>query len=315
MNKEQEAQIGISGIGIPSELLFNPFITHTEKILFGYLQNLSRSKDGCWATNKYLGWLIGCGKQNISNSISSLKKYQYITINETTNKDGSKRRHIYINPNYKTLYKEIVEKIHDELYNDEYTDIKELLYRYIEDIIVIKRVRIKSKDKEINININKDSGTESDSFDNPLKENPIDNNPEPKQNKILELPKGSFARNSIRIIGKWNSFESTSTHKTNKPYTITYIKLIKDLIKLQQGTFFKNKITDEEWIKQNNIPDEILDKKWTTQELTIAINHLSKYSLEGYWPSNKNNFKSLPNLLYNPRSMKSILLYSYIIPP
>ena len=37
---------GLPDIGIPSEVLFHPELTNTEKMLFGYLRNLSQTEKG-----------------------------------------------------------------------------------------------------------------------------------------------------------------------------------------------------------------------------------------------------------------------------
>jgi hypothetical protein len=96
-------------IGIPAEVFGNPKLTQTEKFLFGFLQNLSLSERGCFASNSYLGTLIMSGAQTVSNSIQNLKKYKYINV-VFKDKDGPTKeteRHIYINPNYKVLYRQL----------------------------------------------------------------------------------------------------------------------------------------------------------------------------------------------------------------
>jgi len=300
INKQDEAKFGMPGIGIPAEVLFNPFLTDKETKLFGFIDNLSKSKNGCWATNKYLGWLIGCGKQNISNAIANLKMYKYIIIKETTNKDNSKQRHIYINPDYKNLYKKVVEKMHDALYKNEYMGIKELLYSDIENIIGINNI-IKEHKEDIIINNNKESLQDSKSSSKKIKEE-------------ITIGTDNYSNKSQRLIKFWNNFEQTSTHKIN---TKTYKNLVNNLNKLQQGTFGKTKSFNDKWIKQYKIPKIYFDKVWSFQELKEAIINSSKYCLEGYWPrgDKKDFWKSLPALIYNANGKNSWLLNAIANPP
>ena len=67
---EEKQKIGIPAIGIPGEVAFNHFLTDKEKILFGFIRNLSRSRKGCWASNRYLGNLIRAKPQTISGAIT-----------------------------------------------------------------------------------------------------------------------------------------------------------------------------------------------------------------------------------------------------
>jgi len=103
-----------SGIGIPVEVFCNYQLTQTEKMLFGYIQNLSKSSKGCWASNKYLGKITGVGEQSITNSLRTLQDYQYIVVELEKSPRGISR-HIFINPNYLVIYKPLVEIFYDNL--------------------------------------------------------------------------------------------------------------------------------------------------------------------------------------------------------
>ncbi|KKN67701.1 hypothetical protein LCGC14_0458450 [marine sediment metagenome] len=138
-NKNQKIEWGLPSIGIPSEVLFNPFLTHTEKMLFGFIRNMSMTKKGCWASNKYLGALLGVKSQTISNGVANLKKYAYVKVIFEGDKKltQEKKRRIFINNDYQNLYRSLVEEFH-EVYNkaDETLLIKlggainELIYGY-----------------------------------------------------------------------------------------------------------------------------------------------------------------------------------------
>jgi len=95
-------------IVIPQEVFFDPNLTNTEKLLFGLLQNLAQGKDGCWASNSYLGNLLGVGNDVISRGIANLKKNKFIKVYRNNTVFKTNRR-IFINyelfetNNYSTL--------------------------------------------------------------------------------------------------------------------------------------------------------------------------------------------------------------------
>lgn len=106
--ESNEAKFGIPDIGIPAEILFNSEITKTEKILFGFLRNLSQTKRGCWASNRYLGSINDIKPQTVSVAISHLKKWRYINVEYSINNAGVSIRRIYINPDYPKIYRKLV---------------------------------------------------------------------------------------------------------------------------------------------------------------------------------------------------------------
>lgn len=137
MIEKRDDPFGLPSIGIPAELLFHPELTMTERVLFGYLRNLSQSSRGCYASNRWLGQLLQVGPQTISNSIAALKEWGFITV-ETTQKRGSKEvdRRIFIDDEYPKRYKKMVEMIHDvlneegSLIESDFTRIKKLIGSY-----------------------------------------------------------------------------------------------------------------------------------------------------------------------------------------
>jgi hypothetical protein len=164
---------------------------------------------------------------------------------------------------------------------------------------------------------NKESLQDSDNLFKNQKQNSFDNNqPEQKKKKEYIIINNKINMGSKSLIRIWNDFEQTTTHKDQKPYSKTYFDLVTNLSKLQQGTFAKGKTFDPEWIKRNNIPEEYFTKAWGFQELKEAIINLSKYSLEGYWPeTDKTFFKTLTNLIYNPRKKNSWIMTVMKNPP
>lgn len=151
--KEQKEQnekqgFGMIGIGIPAEVLFNPYLTQTEKMLFGFIRNLAQSKNGCWASNWYLGLLFNTGSQTITNSITKLKIFRYIRVTyERTLKDrrysnNQKTRKIFINEEYLKIYRKLTETA-NEIYVRNNGDPKDL-HKTMRNIM--RRYRVFYKD-------------------------------------------------------------------------------------------------------------------------------------------------------------------------
>lgn len=59
---------------IPTEVMINKEISSTAKIVYGLISSLTNEKGYCWASNKYLGDLVGKEERQISNIVSKLCK-------------------------------------------------------------------------------------------------------------------------------------------------------------------------------------------------------------------------------------------------
>jgi hypothetical protein len=116
-NQEEEFQIGIPSINIPSEALFHPNLNNTEKLLFGILTIFAQGRKGCNLSNRTLGNFLSVGKQTISNAISNLEQHKFIVV-KYKNKNKKTYRSIFINPQYKILYHQLVTTTHDQLFNN-----------------------------------------------------------------------------------------------------------------------------------------------------------------------------------------------------
>lgn len=107
MKREESVQkIGLPAIGIPGQVLFHPDLTHTEMILFGFLQMLAHTDDGCcWSTNKHLSNLILRDKKTIQRATKSLEELGFIKV-ESSKAITSRRVHrrIFIDPTYTKKY-------------------------------------------------------------------------------------------------------------------------------------------------------------------------------------------------------------------
>jgi DNA-binding transcriptional regulator YhcF (GntR family) len=113
---EHEITFGLPSVGIPAEVLFHPYLSATEKILFGYIRNLAQSSKGCWASNRWLGQFLHVGTQTVSNGVSNLRDYGFLIV-EFSNKSGTseQNRSIFINDHFTARYRFMVKTIHDAL--------------------------------------------------------------------------------------------------------------------------------------------------------------------------------------------------------
>lgn len=105
---EEKNEFGLPGIGIPAEVLIHPHLTPTEKLLFGLIQNLDYTEKGCWASNKWLGAMLGVGPSTISNGVSNLNKYGFVTVTYHRKTNGMQERRIKIFHGYPNIYSKLV---------------------------------------------------------------------------------------------------------------------------------------------------------------------------------------------------------------
>ena len=342
----EENKIGLSGIGVPPEVFFNCELSSTEKNLFGLIRVLSLSNRGCYASNLYLAQIMMCGTQAISNSISRLSKIGYIDIYQKKTVNGIARK-IFINDEYQKLYRPLVEKAHefiskkwddDELLEDK--ALKNYLYPTIKKIIGLYNSNYiykdnnkdtysdtfsKEKDKadcEAICSNDKKYGNGISTFQdkkNKLK-NKIKNNLPNKNNNSSNFKrksnspngKGRSAQSRLpRLVEfSWNNCPTTTSHRRN---TKTFDKIIRYLTQLAEGNFGQGKHWDKKW--KSKLPDELFKKQFTHAELKQGIENLTLYTMEGYWPDDKRNYKSLLPLLYNERTGKSAFLLAFHAKP
>lgn len=143
---DDEAQkFGLPDIGIPAEVLFNPELSHTQKILFGFIRNLARSEKGCWASNRYLAACLGLKKQTVTNGVAKLKDLLYVTIEFKKLSNGVQGRVIRINDLYPHIYsaylKEVYKNLNRGVLNSLYPPIKNFVdpYKKINPKVVSKK--------------------------------------------------------------------------------------------------------------------------------------------------------------------------------
>lgn len=91
------------GIWIPKELYLNTELSWTEKILLIEIDSLD-SKQGCFASNKYLAKFVNINEGRCANIISELRKKGYI---EDLGFDGRKR-YIRVHENVKAGFRKML---------------------------------------------------------------------------------------------------------------------------------------------------------------------------------------------------------------
>lgn len=96
VEREHRNEFGLPSIGIPAEVLFHPDLSPAERILFGFIRSLNYTTRGCWASNDYLGLLMGRRADTISTMISHLEAAGFIIVS----KSGQTGRRIKINTGY-----------------------------------------------------------------------------------------------------------------------------------------------------------------------------------------------------------------------
>ena len=75
------------GVWIPKEIMLDKNLTALEKIIFGEINTLGGSPQGCYATNKYLASCCGCSETKISNAISKLISLGYLKPKRSKNNE------------------------------------------------------------------------------------------------------------------------------------------------------------------------------------------------------------------------------------
>ena len=130
--ESKECYLGLPDIGIPAEVLFHPELSEVEKLLFGFLRNLSVRKEGCTASNAFLAGLIRRKGQTVSNAVAKLKQWHFILAEYERTDSGNLIRRIFINPKYPQIYRELVveanEKLNVGVLTNLYPSISRLIY-------------------------------------------------------------------------------------------------------------------------------------------------------------------------------------------
>ena len=289
-NKKQKQ--GITYIQIPGEGAFNKDLTKTDMFVFWMIETLDSTEKHCWASNEYIAIKLNINTQTVSNSITKLKKYKYIMQIAF----NGRKRILAKDNNYHKKYRYLIEEYNSEkkcLSQDLYADYNNSYRQTKPELIIDNNSSINIEDKTI---IN----------DRTRNENiPLNNSPDKKYTNTIKLK-------SIKLIKYWSDLGYTINHTKNSESNL-YKQIIRKLSALQKGTFKNIGPFDPEWIKKDKIPESWFIKPWTFQELKDGLKEASKYSLDGYWTTNKNYFRSLDNILFNiPYKKESGICWFFI---
>ena len=82
-------------INIPSKVLKNRDLKFRSKILYGEISRLSQKDGYCYASNKYLGELLGIHEKSVSRLIKELISANLVKMTETS-ECGLTKRCLYI---------------------------------------------------------------------------------------------------------------------------------------------------------------------------------------------------------------------------
>lgn len=77
-NIQEENQTKERYIKIDYDILFDKNLSTTAKHLFPIIELLDNDETGCFASNEYLGAFMNCSPNNISKSVSELRREGYI---------------------------------------------------------------------------------------------------------------------------------------------------------------------------------------------------------------------------------------------
>lgn len=306
----EEQKISLPAIIIPGEILFNPFISSTEKILFGFIRSLSKSSRGCWASNSFLSQLINRNKTSISLLLSNLKDNGYIKIIEVKKKNGTFERRIYERTEYHELYKPIVEAAHNYFFTS-YDFSKGALWKIIRGIMEnhkLKDIIIRDKDirdKEYKYSLN-DSGESSPKNKEPL--------PKKTSPNFIKPQTGEYA-----VLCSWNKLPGPA-HAHTKLNTKTVKHIAEFIEQMRNGTFGdpSRRKWNGDWLDKHKIDlREFAKKKWTIREICRVIEGpLTDMYKDGYWPPSKDRLpKSLADAFYNSRTQSSFFIQAAYDPP
>lgn len=66
------------GLFVPREVLLNVNLSSTDKLIYAIIQGLDNA-NGCYASNAYIGSIVGVGAESVRQSICKLEENKYIT--------------------------------------------------------------------------------------------------------------------------------------------------------------------------------------------------------------------------------------------
>ena len=267
--EEREVEFGIPGVYIPGEVLFNNKLTLTDKLLFGFLRNLSQTSKGCWASNRYLGSMIGVGPQSISNSVAKLSNLGYIRIEWSDREPGVTRqqqRHIYEDHGYHERYRGLVEDWHSlyseakgainqdiGVYKPDYNKRKDNSYSNSEKPLMSKKTSgagVSAKRRPSLLNPEQPPKNGSPEKKAPWRRPRWEDAPVPTRRGCLRYEDASPAARDV--LEHWNAQSGNPTHKRHSKGTEKALKALDTGILKHYGPDrLKRAITDAVGMRAN----------------------------------------------------------------
>lgn len=330
--KEEKNEFGLAGVYLPSEILFNFNLTNTDKILFGFIRNLSTSNKGCTASNRYLGNMLKVTPQTISDSVRNLKENKYLKVKFSEKNKGTfeQQRHIYVDENYIKNYRPLIEYVHG-VFVSKTIPLKEFLNGDMEDFLggVLKsRNNTNSDTEDLNTENNLFSFSKEKEMDGEAvmvqsckkkswrkDETQPTTHPSKELNNISSFEKkreslrgkhtsSAGDMNAYDIIDKW---ESLGFPKIPSEHRSSTLKKIDSLI---AGTFFEGKLL-------HNGNGKYLNRPFTKAEILKAIENRARGAFDPeYVPTDqkiKRDLQKLPLTVwfYNSNASDSRFLYDF----
>lgn len=266
------------GLFIPNCITKYPGLTPNAKLLWGRLAQFAGKKDECWPSRETLADELGMSVHSIDRPIKELIAQGFVKKINPTGKD----RLTHKTARYSFLWHEI-----------------------FDELIPCSDNNSRLKCDNSGVRSTHNSGQRS-THNSIVKGSVVKGSVELSKDNISASQEAQHKKElkNHSLMDLWNKFPAIRRHK--RPNTETYQRCIRYFKQLQKGTFLQDKVFDSQWLTDNNIP---ADKKYTRQEIIKGLRRISTLFLEGYWPKNKKGLpKSLPALMYNPKSRKSFFL-------
>jgi hypothetical protein len=313
----------------PAEVYFNNQLSRGAKALFPLIVILDHKVKGCFASNAYLAGISGVVVRSVERFISELIELGYITRELITQKDGSTKRIIRIDHEYKKKYANLIHNVHceriwnvpEEMILDDTEGGCQPCHPPLAtlspppDSFVIQKEYISERvnNEKTNDLLRKSSLSSHNGPDGPK---------EQVRSKLIRKPviqskllrsKSSIIKNTpvtppevkpktelnlslelIEIVNEWEDGLKIHAHSTK-----TFKQAIFSIVKLLNGKMF------------NSLPQfkDYHNRKFTVQEIITAISNFKLAALSpDYHPIGnlKERFRKtlFPDFFYNPHAMK-----------
>lgn len=274
-------------ITFPIEIIQTDKISPMAKLVFGVLYSSCDpiEKDVCnqW-TPETLTKLFNTTAQNIYKIILALEEEKLVLWVRKNTENEIKRsfkKHFKIKRSFKKMQKA------------EYSN--NINYEVINGI-----TNINNNKDNIN-NLSNDYTKYNHSFQKNLNTKKIK-----EQFKKSTTPKKETTTPINPLLVKLFSLPNIPKHRHN---TQLYNKTVTFFNLLRKGELFKKSVLDKNWLLQFDIPEKLINQQWQEAQIIKVFENISKAYTHGFEPADKKTLpKSFIDILYNPRSHKSLFL-------